>query len=257
VEGSTTTRNIKKTATRLKRSPGTNGIGTLQERSLHAALKAWYAQPGDAFEQKVGCYVIDLVREPLLIEFQTRGFSALRTKLGRLLEQYKVRLVYPIAVEKWIVRTAKNRKKILDRRRSPKRGAVTDLFKELVYIAELAMHPSFSLELLMIREEEIRHDDGKGSWRRKGVSIGDRRLVEVVGKQLLCGPAAYAMFLPVELPEPFTSRDWSQAHGTPLWLGQKATYCLRKMGVVAEAGKRGNARLYVRNNRFPCNEKPR
>jgi hypothetical protein len=75
-------------------------------------------------------------------------------------------------------------------------------------------------------------------------------LVEVVGQQLLCGPAAYAMFLPVELPEPFTSRDWSQAHGTPLWLAQKATYCLRKMGVVAEAGKRGNTRLYVRNYRL-------
>ncbi len=39
-----------------------NGIGTLQENSLHAALKNWYAQPGDQLEIMVDGYVIDLVR---------------------------------------------------------------------------------------------------------------------------------------------------------------------------------------------------
>ena len=38
-------------------------IGTLRERPLHAALKRWYALPGDRAEHAVDGYVIDLVRD--------------------------------------------------------------------------------------------------------------------------------------------------------------------------------------------------
>jgi hypothetical protein len=40
-------------------------IGTLMETSLHAALKEWYAQPGDRTEVPMDGYVIDLVRDEL------------------------------------------------------------------------------------------------------------------------------------------------------------------------------------------------
>ena len=50
-------------------------IGTLNEGSLHAALKLWYADPGDLVEHPVDGYVIDLVRDDLLIEVQTGGFA--------------------------------------------------------------------------------------------------------------------------------------------------------------------------------------
>ena len=58
-----------------------NGVGVLNEKPLHASLKAWYAQPGDRFEVAVAGSVIDIVRGELLIEIQTRSFSALRRKL--------------------------------------------------------------------------------------------------------------------------------------------------------------------------------
>ena len=50
-------------------SASETGIGVLNERSLHASLKEWYAEPGDATEVKVDGYVIDLVRGERLIEF--------------------------------------------------------------------------------------------------------------------------------------------------------------------------------------------
>jgi hypothetical protein len=71
------------------------GIGLLRETSLHAALKNWYAKEGDRMEVQVGGYVIDILREGLLIEIQTRGFSSLKAKLIRLTQNYPVRLVYP------------------------------------------------------------------------------------------------------------------------------------------------------------------
>ena len=48
-------------------------IGTLNEKPLHAGLKEWVARPGDAFEQPVDGYVIDIVRDDLLIEIQKIG----------------------------------------------------------------------------------------------------------------------------------------------------------------------------------------
>jgi hypothetical protein len=61
-------------------------IGTLREKPLHASLKKWYAGPGDLVELPVHGFVIDLVREDLLIEIQTRDFSSMKQKATTLLE---------------------------------------------------------------------------------------------------------------------------------------------------------------------------
>ena len=74
-----------------------NGVGLLNEKPLHASLKAWYAQPGDRFEVQVDGSVIDIVRDELLVEIQTRSFSALKRKLEKLVISHPVRLVFPIA----------------------------------------------------------------------------------------------------------------------------------------------------------------
>jgi hypothetical protein len=81
-----------------------SGIGLLNERSLHASLKAWYSQPGDRFEVPVDGYVVDIVRDEVLLEIQTGNFSAIKSKLATLVSSHQVRLIYPIAMEKWVVR---------------------------------------------------------------------------------------------------------------------------------------------------------
>src|SRR3972149_4918099 len=108
----------------------TKTIGTLREQQLHAALKTWLGKPGDTFEQKVEGYHIDIVRGDLLIEVQTGSFIKLRTKLGRLLQNHQVLLVYPIAETKWILRQTKRGRQVA-RRKSPKHGRVEHLFEEL------------------------------------------------------------------------------------------------------------------------------
>ena len=77
-------------------------IGTLGEKSLHSALKDWYAQPGDRLEAQVDGFHIDIIRNNLLIEIQTANFSSLRRKLNLLIQKHPLRLVFPIAKEKWI-----------------------------------------------------------------------------------------------------------------------------------------------------------
>ncbi len=230
---------------------GRAGIGTLGERSLHAALKAWYAQPGDRLEAAVDGYVIDLVRGDQLIEIQTWSFAPLKRKLERLTRSRSVRLVYPIAVERWIVRLAPDRITQLSRRRSPKRGQAAHVFDQLVSFPVLIARDSFSLEILLIREEEVRCQDGRGSWRRSGWSILDRRLLEVTGRLELSTPEDCQALLPADLPAEFTSRDLAAAMREPVYRARRMAYCLRAMGVLQTAGRRGNAYLYSVRNEQP------
>jgi hypothetical protein len=220
-------------------------IGQLREKSLHAALKAWYAQPGDLLETRVEGYVIDIVRAgetPELIEIQTRSFASMKRKLPALLERYPVRLVYPIAREKWIVRVSAEGE-VLSRRKSPRRGSIYHLFTELVSFPQLATHPHLTLELLLMREEEIWRDDGEGSWRRKHWSIVDHRLIETLERVTLATVADFRALLP-ELPTVFTTADLAAATGQNRRLAGKMAYCLREMGVLAIEGKQGKAIVY-------------
>ncbi len=221
-----------------------SNFSILRESSLHAALKATLAQPGDEVEAVVDGFTIDLVRGDLLIEIQTQGFGALKRKLARLLEQHHVRLVHPIAREKWIVRTDA-RGEPRKRRKSPKRGRVEDVFTELVSLASLATHPNFSLEVLLVQVDEVWADDGRGSWHRRRWSITDRRLLGVVDSATFAAPRDYLRRLPATLPQPFTTHELATELGAPRYLAQKMAYCLRVLGVLKVVGQHGNARLYA------------
>ena len=188
---------------------------------------------------------IDIVRRKVLIEIQTSNFSSQKRKLHTLIEEHPVRLVFPIAQEKWIIRLASDGTTVVGKRKSPKQGTIYQLFVELVSLPSLIEQRNFSLEVLLTREEEIRRDDGRGSWRRKGWSIVDHRLIEVVRKHLFKEPADFLMLIPRNLPEPFSTRDLAQGIAQPHWLAQKMAYCLRNMGLTHIAGKNGNALLYA------------
>ena len=227
-------------------------VGTLGEKPLHAALKRWYAGDGDRVEDPVDGFVIDLVRDGMLIEIQTRGFSAMRRKLTTLLDRHAVRLVHPVAVEKWIVKLDGSGE-VASRRRSPKRGATVDVFAELASFPELITHPNFALEVLLIREEEIRTFDGARGWRRGGWVIEERRLLEVVDRLVVDSPGALAALLPSELPGEFTTADLAGALRRRRRLAQQMTYCLRRVGVIRMVGKDGNAIVYARgDDPTPC-----
>ncbi len=242
--------NRPKEETRVSRSKETPNhlIGTLGEKSLHAALKEWYFQPGDCMEEMVDGFHIDIVRCELLIEIQTTNFSSIKDKLNTLTEKHRVRLVYPIAQEKWIVRFAKDGITKLSRRKSPKRGNLFHLFEELVSIPNLIKNRNFSLEVLLILEEELRCNDGLGSWRRQGWSITDRYFIEVVSSHLFKKPSDFLLLIPTDLTDPFSTQELAKGIHQPRWLAQKMAYCLRKMCAIEKVGKNGNSILYSTSN---------
>jgi hypothetical protein len=203
-----------------------SGIGLLNEKPLHASLKEWYAQPGDRLEIAVDGFVIDIVRKNLLLEIQTANFVSVKKKMNNLALSHRIRLIYPLAREKWIVKLPKDASGEVTRRRSPKRGRVEELFREMVSFPQLLANPNFSLEVVMIREEEVRRYAGTRHWRKRGWIVEER-----------------LVFLPEDL-ETFTASDLADAIGIRRQLAQKMVYCLRKGRVIDLIGKQGRANLY-------------
>jgi len=217
-------------------------ISTMNESPLHAALKKRYSRAYDRHEVLVDGFLIDIVRDDLLIEIQTANFSAIKRKLETLLKDHPVRLVYPVARERWIVRQSGDGDR-LGRRRSPKHGSVESVFEELVYIPHLMPDPHFSLEVLLVEVDEIRRPNPRR--RRKWVTH-EQRLLEIIDRQLFQTPSDLRALIPAGLAEPFTNAELASAAGKPRWLAQKMTYGLSRMGALQQVGKRGNAHLFAR-----------
>jgi len=226
----------------------------MTEHSLHADIKEWYSVQGDKVETKVHDFIIDIVREDLLIEIQTRNLSAIKIKLIKLLATNKVRLVYPIAKLKWIVYVTKS-EEFIRKRKSPKKGKTIDLFNEMVHISQLLNYENFSFEVLLIEEKEIRCNDGKGTWRRKGISIKDRKLLKVFEREVFKDKYDFLKFLPEKLDNSFTNRILAKKLKISIRLARKITYCLRKMNLLTIVDKKKRELLFRVKTRAPMYNK--
>jgi hypothetical protein len=219
-------------------------IGTLNEGALHAQLKQWYRGPGDLLEQRVDGFVIDLVRDDLLVEFQTGGFAPLRRKLATLADDHRVRLVAPVALSRRIVRLSEDGE-IISSRRSPTRGCLHDVFDRLVSIPALLAHPNFELEVLLTHQDELRTFQPGRAYRRRGWVVRGRALLSVEQSVVIAGPADAGRLLPA-VGATFDTADLAAAGCIDRRLAQRMAYCLRALNVIAPVGKRGGAVLYAR-----------
>jgi len=220
-------------------------FSTFNEKPLHAALKKWYAGPGDQFEAEVDGYVIDILQDRKLVEIQTRNFAAIKSKITDLITRHPIRVVYPIAKEKWIVKLPKDGVGLSKRRKSPHKGQITEIFKELVSFPELLKSPNFSLEVLMIQEEEVRRYIGTGRWRKQGWAVEERRLLGVLESHLFEDPKSFQKLISPGLPDRFTTQELADTLGEPRWIAQKVAYCARKMDIIQKVGKCGRSYIYT------------
>ena len=219
-------------------------IGVLREGSLHASLKAWLAEPGDAVEVPVGRFVIDLVRaDGELVEIQTGSFSPLGPKLDALLDEHRVRIVYPVPASRRIVRVSEEGE-VLSARRSPARGAAVDVFDKLVSFPSLVGHPNLVIEVALCSEDHVR-GVAPVRVRRRTRDPGERRLVEVLSRVEVRTPRDALSLLAAPLPEgEFTTRELADAQRCPIVLAQRVVYCLRALDLIEPAGMRGRAPLH-------------
>ncbi|QDU87116.1 hypothetical protein Pla175_04710 [Pirellulimonas nuda] len=218
------------------------------ETSLHQQLKAHYAGASGEIEVRLGRFRIDVVLGDELIEIQHGGLAAIRDKIRKLCETHPVRVVKPIVARKQIIKYDKQGGQVVSSRLSPKRGAMINLFDELLHFTRAFPHPRLKLEAVLVEVEEHR-SPGHGRrrrWRKNDFVVDDQRLAEVGESVTLRRAADLLKLLPAIPRGPFDTGALAQAIGEQRWVAQRIAYVLRHTGAIHEVGKQGNARLYRR-----------
>ncbi len=220
------------------------GIGTLSEKTVHAILKNYYEPDEDKQEIPIYNFVADIFSEGEIIEVQTRQFDRMREKLEAFLTQYPVTIVYPIPRDKWIIWIDEESGELSRRRKSPAKGNPYTVFPELYKIKSFLKNPNLRLKLVLMDVEEYKLLNGWSKDRKKGSSRYDRIPTELVEEIEVSCPEDYMQFVPLELEDSFTSREFAKAAHIPVHLAQTVLNILHYMGTVERVGKKGNMYLY-------------
>ncbi len=213
------------------------------ESSLHRQLKERYGPAaGGRLEVALEGFRIDAVgADGLLVEVQSGPLGPLQQKLRRLLPAHCVRVIKPVVTRRRLIRRARRDGVDLSVRLSPRRGALVDVFDDLVGLAPLLPHPNLTLDVVAVEIDEVRLVHRRN---RRGYSVLDRRLNAVVATVRLDRGYDLWGLLPGALFGPFTTRDLATHLRRPLAFAQRVAYCLHRAGAVVIIGKQGNRRVY-------------
>lgn len=246
------------------------GIGTLGEKRLHATIKRYLYEDVTAHEQVVKDEIADrdgenglTVEKPRrmiadvltpggeIFEVQTGGFFPLRAKVEWYLSHttYRVTVVHPMPAVKYLSWIDPTSGQVISRRKSPKRGQVRQIAKELYWLAPFIGDPRFSLRVLLLELEEYRLADGWGRDGKRGSNRYDRFPTALMEDVTLATAEDYApYFLPDAIPygEAFTAATYARATA----IRGKATYAtlriLCQLGLLRETDKIGRSMGFIR-----------
>jgi hypothetical protein len=219
---------------------------TAMETSLHRSLKERYATGGSGRpEVAFQGFRIDAVDEAgRLVEVQSGPLGPLRGKLRRLLLDHRVRIVKPVILRRRLVRRLRADGPDVASRSSPRRGALHDVFDDLMGVVRVFPHSNLEIEVLGVTIDEVRTPRR----RRPGYTVADRRLDTICETALIARADDLWTLLPDQCDgrDPFTTFDLSERLGRPQWFAKRVAYCLRLTGAARVVGKSGNRLIYIR-----------
>lgn len=221
------------------------GIGTLSEKTVHAVLKNAYAPDEDMHEIPIENYVADIYTGTEIIEIQTRQFNKMRNKLNAFLPLYPVTIVYPIPHKKWLIWIDEQTGELSDKRKSPVTGNAYQAFIELYKIKSFLTNENLRLRFVLMDMEEYRLLNGWSKDKKKGSERFDRIPMELIEEVTIERVEDYMRFVPYELEEKFTAKDFAKAAKIPVRLAQTVIHILHYVGVIERIGKLGKSYLYT------------
>lgn len=232
------------------RQKGQQGIGTLQEKSVHSILKYYYAPDCRYHEIPIGSYVADICRDGEIIEIQSKDFYVMKSKLTAFLKEYEVTIVYPVPLIKYIIWIDPDTGQ-MTRRKSNKKGHLYDIVPELYSIREFLGHPKLHFLICFMEMEEYKLLDGLGKDHKIKASRTDRLPVHLLGEVMLVSYPDLTGFLPDSLPEEFTSEELGKCSGCRKETAGLLLTLLHRFDLIKRTGKKGRYYLYSRNHSIP------
>lgn len=221
-----------------------SGIGTLQEKTVHAVLKDYYAPDKDTQEKRVSGYVADIYTGREIIEIQTSNFHALRDKLDVFLPDYPVTLVYPIPKIKYLIWMDEENKTCSKPRKSNAKGSVYRAFYELYKIKPYLSDENLHLCFPLLELEEYRLLNGWSHDRKRGSRRYDRVPLRLLGEVRIDGISDYGLLIPEGLKEPFTVQEFGKAIKEQQKIAARVVSILHYLHVIERCENRGRAYTY-------------
>ncbi|MFI3238609.1 MAG: hypothetical protein R3Y47_11380 [Lachnospiraceae bacterium] len=220
------------------------GVGTLSEKTVHAVVKNYCEPDVTKQEIKIDSMIVDIFTGTEIMEIQTRSFDKMRKKLSKLLSMYKVTIVFPVPKEKKLIWIDEETGEYSKSRKSPIKGNEYFVFPELYKIKQFLKDENLCIKVLLIDMEEYRLLNGYSKDKKKGSERFDRipqRLVEEI--DITC-KEDYMMFVPAELEEPFSSKEYAKAAHIKVAMARICLNILFDLGIVERVGKSGRSYLY-------------
>ncbi len=221
-----------------------NGIGTLQEKTMHAILKDYYAPDRDMQEIPVNGYVADIFTGSEIIEIQTANFNKMRAKLDSFLPDYPVTIVYPVVHIKWLSWIDEETGECSPLRKSPVKGNIYKAFYELYKIKSYLPDKNLRLCFPLLDVEEYRLLNGWSRDKKRGSHRYDRIPAAMVGEIRFERVEDYLQLVPYELPEPFTAEEFAKAVKIRKEEAGRVLHILNYLHVIEYCGKKGKAYAY-------------
>ena len=220
------------------------GIGTLQEKTIHAVLKNYYEEDPDKQEIPIDNFVADIYNGREIIEIQTAQFNRIREKLCRFLPAYEVTIVHPIPRYKYLIWIDKETGEYSPKRKSPVTGTPYFIFPELYKIKPYLLDNNLRIKVVMMDMEELRFENKSPRRRKKSAGKYDRLPLDMVNEISIEQREDYMQFVPYSLENEFTSREFAGEAHISMSLAQVTLNILHYVGTVEKIGKRGNSILY-------------
>lgn len=226
---------VEKAITREK-----SGIGTLNEKCIHAALKNYYSNDYDQ-EAKIGGFYADIVTENGIYEIQTANWGKLNKKLEAMLEACHVTVVYPYEKRIKTNLVSDTSGELIHEGSFRYNNSLTDFFLELYRIKSFLTDPNLTVCIAELETERVNYVSEK-TGRRRGKGRRTKTPKALRRELYFEKPEDYRFFIPEGLPAEFTVKELQalvKATDAKIMLE-----ILGYMGVTEKFGRKGNAELY-------------
>lgn len=224
------------------------GIGTLNEKRMHIALKRFVCADETRYEADMGKrYVADIKLDEEIFEIQTGSLYPLKAKIEHYIEtsDCHVTVVHPIPMRRFRIWIDPATGESQPRKRIPGISSIFAEAHELVYISEALATGRVAVWFLFIEEEEYRFLDGRGKDKKIHSSRFERLPVDLIDEAVFAEKQDFLALIPEGLPAAFTTEEYRKAAKIP---HSKHAYmalaALANIGIIEETEKKGRARAW-------------
>lgn len=229
-------------------------IGTMSESILHHCLKNYVDENVDNHEVFIENYFADIQNGNEITEIQTKSLYKLKPKLNAFLENYDVCVVYPLIRNKWItymdVKDVKSCSFDFETfkegkiRKSPLKCNIYDVFEELYGIKDYLTSKNIKVHIFDMDILQINSTKPIKNGRRKPYSRLNKIPLGINDIYTIDRYEDWLQFLPLELGEEFTSKDFSACCNISSYQSSLSLRVMNDIGVVERVGKKGRCYLY-------------